>query len=74
MIPGLARAQLSINAQAGVAPAASSATSPGNALEFNDIAYGTQFRPVPEPTTRAMIACGMGIGFLVLNRKHARKK
>jgi hypothetical protein len=73
MIPGLARAQFSITAQAGLAPAASNSTSPDNAFEFNDVAYGARVQPVPEPTTRALIACGMGIGFLVLSRKHAKK-
>jgi hypothetical protein len=73
MIPGLARAQFRITTPVGVAPAATSATSSRTAFEFNDVAYGNQVQPVPEPTTRALIACGMGIGFLVLNRKHAKK-
>ena len=70
MIPGLARAQFNITAQVGGIPAVCGATLPN----LNDSTPSlSTVQPVPEPTNRALIACGLGIGFLVLNRKHAKK-
>ena len=70
MIPGLARAQYSLTAPVGGLPAVSGTTLPN--LNGSTPSLLT-VQPVPEPTTRALIACGMGIGFLVLSRKHAKK-
>jgi hypothetical protein len=87
IIPGLARAQFSCDARVGGVPCAGGATllnfddstpfskvvgsSSQNAFAFGDVAYAAKVRAVPEPTTRALIACGLGIGFLMLNRKRA---
>jgi hypothetical protein len=45
------------------------ATSGWNTFEFDDVANASQALPVPEPSTGALIAWGLGITFLLLNRK-----
>jgi hypothetical protein len=70
MIPGLAGAEVNLHAQVSSVPAVTDATLPnfdGSTPSLSTV------QPVPEPTTRALIACGLAIGFLVLNRKHTRK-
>jgi hypothetical protein len=42
----------------------------GSSFEFDDVAYAGNVVPVPEPSTAA-IACGLGLIFLVVNRKRA---
>jgi len=47
------------------------ASSPLNSFEFDDVAFASSVLPVPEPTSSALIAWGLGIIFLVINRKRA---